>query len=130
LVAQKLARVIGCRRLPFSIVITTIDSLDDQPAVRCPDAGLQSLSLDDAVELVGDAFSARARTVIVPARRLPGEFFVLRSGFAGEFVHTFVKYHMRLVIVGDISAAAAKSPTFAAFVREANHGNEINFVTA
>ena len=39
-------------------MITTIDSLDDQPAVRCPDAGLEALSLEDALELVGDAFSA------------------------------------------------------------------------
>lgn len=108
--------------------MTTIDSLDDQPAVRCPDAGLDVLSLDDAIELVGDAFSAGVRTVIVPARRLPSEFFVLRSGFAGEFVHTFAKYHMRLVVVGDISRHLAVSPTFAAFVSEANRGPQLAFI--
>jgi len=109
-------------------VITTIDSLDNQPAVRCPDAGLEALSLDDAIELVGDAFSAGVRTVIVPARRLPSEFFVLRSGFAGEFVHTFAKYHMNVVICGDISTAVANSPTFAAFVREANRTTGLRFI--
>ena len=108
--------------------MTTIDTLNNQPAVRCPDAGREVLSLDDALELVGDAFSAGVRTVIIPAGRLPSEFFVLRSGFAGEFVHTFVKYHMRLVVAGDISRRIAASPTFAAFVREANYGNEVTFV--
>ncbi len=108
--------------------MTTIGSLDDQPAVRCPDAGLEVLSLDDALELVGDAFSAGVRTVVVPARRLPAEFFILRSGYAGEFVHIFAKYHMRLVICGDVSRAVATSPTFAAFVREANRGPQLNFV--
>lgn len=108
--------------------MTTIDSLDDQPALRCPDAGLDALSLDDALELVGDAFSAGVRTVIVPVRRLPSDFFVLRSGFAGEFVHTFAKYHMRLVVCGDITRYVEGSPTFAAFVREANHGGQITFV--
>jgi len=110
--------------------MTAIDSLGEQPALRCPDAGLEVLSCDDALELVGDAFSAGVRTVIVPARRMPSEFFVLRTGFAGEFVHTFAKYHLRLVISGDVSRQVAASPTFAAFVREANRGNEINFVTA
>jgi hypothetical protein len=108
--------------------MTTIDSRGDQPAVRCPDAGLDVLSLDDALELVGDAFSAGVRTVIVPARRLPSEFFVLRTGFAGEFVHIFAKYHMRLVVSGDISRQVAASPTFAAFVREANRGPQLAFI--
>jgi hypothetical protein len=108
--------------------MTTLDVLDEQPVLRCPDARLGVLSLDDALELVGDAFSAGVRTVVVPARRLPPEFFVLRSGFAGEFVHTFVKYHMRLIVSGDVSQAVTRSPTFAAFVREANRGREITFV--
>jgi hypothetical protein len=108
--------------------MTTVDMIDQQQVLRCPDAHLDALTLDDALELVGDAFSAGVRTVVVPARRLPSEFFVLRSGFAGEFVHTFAKYHMRLIISGDVSHAIAKSPTFAAFVREANRGSEICFV--
>ena len=66
--------------------------------------------------------------MIVPARRLPSEFFVLRSGFAGEFVHTFAKYHMRLVITGDISRQVGASSTFASFVREANRGPQLAFV--
>jgi len=110
--------------------MTMIDSLDDQPVLRCPDAGLEPLTLEDALELVGDAFSAGVRTVIVPARRLPSEFFVLRTGFAGEFVHTFAKYHLRLVVSGDVARQLAASPTFASFVREANRGPQLAFVDA
>jgi hypothetical protein len=35
---------------------------------------------------------------------------------------------MRLIVSGDVSQAVTRSPTFAAFVREANRGREITFV--
>ena len=39
----------------------------------------------------------------MPATRFDGAFFNLRTGLAGEIMQKFVNYHLRLVIIGDLS---------------------------
>ena len=51
------------------------------------------------------------------------------SGLAGEFVQKIVNYQLQLVIVGDISAQVAASDALRDFVREANRGQTIFFVS-
>ncbi|RKR86764.1 uncharacterized protein DUF4180 [Micromonospora pisi] len=80
-------------------------------------------------DLIGAAFGHQADLVVVPVSRLAGTFFDLRSGVAGEIVQKFVNYRLRLAVVGDISAHLATSTALRAFVREANRGRQLWFVT-
>jgi hypothetical protein len=82
----------------------------------------------DAVEVIGQAFEARAEVVAIPIERLDADFFRLRSGVAGAFAQKFVQYRRRLVLVGDIARYEAESAAFAAWVTECNRGEEIWFV--
>lgn len=93
-----------------------------------PSEGSLIASEQDGADLVGESLSARARLVAVPVTRLTPAFLDLRSGLAGAVLQKFVNYRIRLAIVGDISAAVARSPALADFVRESNRGSHIWFV--
>src|SRR5215472_13024267 len=83
----------------------------------------------DLLDLIQQAFSQKASVLIVPVQRMDPAFFQLRSGLAGEFVQKVVNYQLKLVIVGDISAQVAASDALRDFVREANRGQTIFFVS-
>lgn len=84
---------------------------------------------DTALDLIGDAMGCHAEVVAVPVERVADEFFALRSGVAGDVVQKFVNYRIRLVIVGDIGPWVADSDALRDFVREANRGRQVWFVT-
>ena len=78
------------------------------------------------VDLIGECFGTDARLVIIPAARLAADFFVLRTGFAGEVFQKFQNYHLRLAIVGDIEEHVAASNALRDFVRETSRiGNHM-----
>jgi Domain of unknown function (DUF4180) len=81
----------------------------------------------DAMDLIASTFG-RATTVALPAGRLDGRFFDLRTGLAGEVMQKFVNYRVRLVVVGDISARTGASEALRDLVRESNRGDHIWFV--
>jgi len=83
-----------------------------------------------ARDLIGQALAAGATAVVVPVQRLDPAFFDLRTGVAGDIVQALVTYRIRLVVVGGLPPAAAASPSFAAFVREANRGRHTWFVAS
>lgn len=83
----------------------------------------------DAVELIGEALQTGASVVAIPVERFEDDFFRLRTRIAGEIVQKFVQYRRRLAIIGDISKYVAESSAFAAFVHEANRGEDIWFVS-
>lgn len=60
---------------------------------------------------------------------MAAEFFTLSTGLAGEFLQKFANYRLRLVIVGDVSRYTEQSSAVGDFVREANRGNQITFVS-
>ncbi|HEY3610234.1 MAG TPA: DUF4180 domain-containing protein, partial [Pseudonocardiaceae bacterium] len=82
----------------------------------------------DAVDLMTLAWSHKAKLLVVPVSRLDPDFFVLRTGVAGEIVQKFVTYRLPLAILGDISAHLAASAALRAFVYEANRGKDMWFV--
>ncbi|GGV23124.1 hypothetical protein GCM10010293_20180 [Streptomyces griseoflavus] len=84
---------------------------------------------ETALDLIGDAMGCQAEVVAVPVDRVADEFFTLRSGVAGDVVQKFANYRIRLVIVGDITARVAGSDALRDFVREANRGGQVWFVT-
>jgi hypothetical protein len=83
----------------------------------------------DLLDLIQEAFSQKASVLVVPVPRMDPAFFQLRSGLAGEFVQKVVNYQLKLVIVGDISTQVAASDALRDFVREANRGQTIFFVS-
>lgn len=83
---------------------------------------------DDARDLIQESFGTDIRLVVVPVERLDPEFFILRSGVAGEFVQKLVRYRLRLAIVGDISAHTSASDPLRDWVREVNRGRDVLFV--
>jgi hypothetical protein len=82
----------------------------------------------DAVDVIGEAWSVSAQTVVVPVERLDEGFWTLSTRVAGAIIGKFSQYRIRVVVVGDISSRLAASDALRAFVREANRGREIAFV--
>ncbi|MEO3885363.1 DUF4180 domain-containing protein [Nonomuraea sp. B5E05] len=82
----------------------------------------------DALDLIGEAWGRQATWVAVPMERLHDDFFVLRSGVAGEFAQKFVNYRIGLAVVGDVSRHAPPGSALAAWVTESNRGEHIWFV--
>ena len=97
------------------------------PVLVCGDEGAPIASTQDALDLIGAAFS-RADVVAVPVGRFDERFFTLRTGLAGEIMQKFVNYRMRLAVVGDISAHVAASTALRDLVFESNRGNQVWFV--
>lgn len=85
-------------------------------------------SEDDAVDVLGLAFSEDANVVVVPAEHVAPDFFTLSTRVAGDVVRKFAMYRIRLVVLGDITAHLAASDAFRAFVHETNRGRDIWFV--
>ena len=96
-------------------------------------AGLAILELPaegaavNALDIIGETFGTGVDWVVVPATRLPGDFFELRSGVLGEFTQKFVNYGLRLGVIGDISRHIDASDAFRAYVVEARRGAQIIF---
>lgn len=85
-------------------------------------------SEQDATDLISQAWDQAATLVAVPALRLAPEFLDLSSGQAGAFIQKFVNYRIHLAVVGDLSAALARSRALTDFVREANRRRAVWFV--
>jgi hypothetical protein len=98
------------------------------PVLVCGDDGPPIATPQDALDLIGGAFS-RADIVAVAAGRFDDRFFHLRTGLAGEVMQKFVNYRIRLVVFGDISAHVADSTALRDLVTESNRGSQIWFVT-
>jgi hypothetical protein len=97
------------------------------PVLVCADDGPSVATVQDALDLIGSAFT-HADVVALPAGRLDDRFFSLGTGLAGEIMQKFVNYRIRLAIVGDISAHLAASSALRALVHESNRGRQIWFV--
>ncbi len=98
------------------------------PVLTVPAEGPKLRTERDATDVIGEAFSQKCETVVIPVERLDEDFFRLRTGVAGGIVQKFVNYRRRLVIVGDISRWVEESDAFRDFVIEANRGNDIQFM--
>ncbi|MBI4923458.1 MAG: DUF4180 domain-containing protein [Devosia nanyangense] len=95
-----------------------------------PAAGPPIATEDDARDVVGDALGQGAELVVIPVERLSPDFFRLGTGLAGAVLQKFTNYRLRVAIVGDISAYAAKSAPLRDFVRESNRRGEVRFLAS
>ncbi len=97
--------------------------------VLCLEAAGPALATGQSVvDLIGEALSASATTIAVPAGRLVADFFQLRSGVAGEMVQKLANYRLKLAVIGDVSAQLAASSALRDWVRECNRHGEVCFL--
>jgi hypothetical protein len=106
----------------------TITTLHGIRVLVCADDGPPLAGEQDAVDLLGEAFSEQAELIAVPVSRLDQRFFSLRTRVAGAIVQKMVQYHRRLAVVGDISAHVTASSALRDFVIEADRGRDVLFV--
>jgi hypothetical protein len=78
--------------------------------------------------LIGELFGAGAKIVAIPLTRLGPDFLKLGTGVAGHVLQKLVNYHLQVAVVGDVSAAVARSAPLCDFVRESNRGTTVWFV--
>jgi hypothetical protein len=81
-----------------------------------------------AGDLVGAALEHGVDLLVVPAGRLADDFYVLRTGVAGEILQKLVNYRLRLAVIGDISAHVERSTALRDLVRESNRGRDAWFL--
>lgn len=94
----------------------------------CVDDGA-CLAEDRALsDLIGELFGSGAKLVAVPLARLGPDFLRLSTGLAGQVLQKLVNYRFRIAVIGDVSAAAAKSEPLRDFIRESNRGRTVWFV--
>jgi hypothetical protein len=94
------------------------------------DNGPMIASESDALDVIGEALGQQTELIIIPAARLPPEFFRLSTGLAGAILQKFTNYQLRVAIVGDISTYTERSAPLADFVGESNRGGAVRFVTS
>ena len=85
-------------------------------------------SSQDALDIIGQIWHSRADLVAIPAARLDGGFFMLRTGLAGEFIQKLVNYRLSVAIIGDITEHLRASSALRAFVHESNNGRQLWFL--
>lgn len=81
----------------------------------------------DATDLIGETYGLEADLIAIPVARLHPDFLVLRTRMAGLFLQKMQNYSYRCAIVGDISAAVAKSDALRDFVYESNKVGQVLF---
>ena len=95
-----------------------------------PDDGPIIASEADATDFIGEAAFSDAELLVIPVSRLAPDFFRLSTGLAGAILQKSTNYHLRVAIVGDISAYTEKSAPLRDFVRESNRLGAVRFVAS
>lgn len=77
-------------------------------------------SEQDALDVIGATYGLDVDAAVIPVCRLDPSFFDLSTKMAGHFIQKMQNYSLRLVILGDISEALARSKALTDFVGETN----------
>ena len=64
--------------------------------------------------------------IIIKKEAVPEDFFLLRTGLAGEILQKFINYRAKLAIIGEFENYHSKS--LHDFIYESNKGNSIFFL--
>jgi hypothetical protein len=80
----------------------------------------------DMLDIMADIGYNDCNAIIINDKSLHNDFFILKSGLAGEILQKFSNYKMRLAIIGDFSKYKSKSLND--FIRESNRMRTICFV--
>lgn len=97
-----------------------IETVNGLSVMVLEEAGPQLGSEQDALDVIGATYGLDVDAAAIPVSRLDPGFFDLSNKMAGHFIQKLQNYSLRLVILGDISAAMAKSRALTDFVGETN----------
>jgi hypothetical protein len=103
--------------LELNIINNTAEIISDKVIIN---------SVDDAVNILGNANYLGADSVILKKEHLNPDFFDLKTGIAGDVLQKFSNYQMKLAVIGDFSNIESKS--LRDFIYESNKGGRINFL--
>lgn len=82
----------------------------------------------DTNDFISEVWAQKATVAVLPLSRLSPDFLQLKTRLAGEAIQKFVNYQVLLVILGDVSAAAAQSDALRDFIHESNQGKSVWFL--
>lgn len=105
-----------------------VEVIADRPVFVCAREGPPIDGERAATDIIGDLYGSGADLAVIPVERLGEGFLTLSTRIAGEVTQKFVNYGLSLAILGDMSAATARSGALADYVRECNRGRHIWFV--
>ncbi len=80
----------------------------------------------DALDIMAESNYLGSWKIILHENNISPDFFVLKTGLAGEILQKFSTYNVQLAIIGDFSKYPGKS--LKDFIRESNRFGRINFV--
>jgi hypothetical protein len=83
---------------------------------------------EDILDIMADTRYNESDRIIIHQETLHPDFFILKTGLAGEILQKFSTYRMRLAIVGNFNGLESKS--LIDFIRESNRKGVISFVTS
>lgn len=100
-----------------------------QNGVACVRTDTEILTnVQDALDLMATVkYDTGATRFCVPKCAVSPDFFVLRTGLAGEILQKFVNYRCKFAVYGDFSAESAASKPLHGFIYESNNGNAVFF---
>ena len=84
--------------------------------------------VQDALDLMADCGYQGADKIILHEKNIIPDFFILKTGIAGEILQKFSNYRVQLAIVGDFSKYSGKS--LRDFIFESNKSGRIFFVNS
>lgn len=85
--------------------------------------------VQSALDLIMSAqYETGCHKLILHKSRFAPDFFILRTGLAGEVLQKFINYHVKVAIVGDYSQYTSKA--LQAFIYESNRGKDIYFLSS
>lgn len=83
--------------------------------------------VDSALDLLMSAkYEAGTKYIVVDKKNIIEDFFILRSGLAGEILQKFINYGGKIAIYGDFSHYTSKP--LKDFIFESNKGKDVFFV--
>ncbi|MEB5993419.1 DUF4180 domain-containing protein [Serratia ureilytica] len=107
-----------------------VQQVYDLRLVVFAEAGPMLKSENDVSLFIAPAFEHEAGMIALPVSRLDAAFFQLRSGIAGAVLQKFINYRLRVALLGDITPWLAQSNALQDFVREANRGEQVWFLSS
>ena len=72
-------------------------------------------------------YTAGADRMLIPRELVTDDFFILRTGLAGEILQKYINYHVKAAFVGDFSGYTSKA--LQVFIRESNKGRDFFFLS-
>jgi hypothetical protein len=75
--------------------------------------------------LMSAKYNAGTKNIAIDKKLIAEDFFILRTGLAGEILQKYINYGGRIAIYGDFSRYTSKP--LKDFIYESNHGKDIFF---